>query len=92
MSKVFDPIRPLCALKPHMGHTMGACGLNELLVMCRMADRGLLPATTGIAPPERADLGVSLTQMPTAVGAGHFMLNYFGFGGNNTSLVVSNVA
>jgi 3-oxoacyl-[acyl-carrier-protein] synthase-1 len=89
--EVFEALPPLCALKPHLGHTMGACGLNELLVFCRMVDRGLLPATPGLATPERADLGPSLTQAPTATPAGHFMLNYFGFGGNNTSLVVSNV-
>ncbi len=91
MRSVFETIPPLCALKPHLGHTLGACGLNELILMCRMVDRGLLPATPDIAPPDRADLGLALTQAPVPTNPGHFMANYFGFGGNNTSLVVSNV-
>jgi 3-oxoacyl-[acyl-carrier-protein] synthase I len=35
-------------------------------------------------------LGVTLNQTPRELSRGHFMLNYFGFGGNNTSLIVSN--
>jgi len=91
MGAVFDPVPPLFALKPHLGHTLGACGTNELLIFREAADRGVLPGTPGIASQDRTDLGLPLNQEATAVGPGHFMLNYFGFGGNNTSLIVSNV-
>lgn len=91
MRAVFDRVPPLFALKPHIGHTFGACGLNELLLFREAAAQGWLPASPGVASPERADLGLALNQEPTPIEPGHFMLNYFGFGGNNTSLVVSNV-
>lgn len=92
MRAVFDPVPPICALKPHLGHTLGACGLNELLLFREAAARGVLPGTPGIASEERADLGVALNQRARPLEPGHFMLNYFGFGGNNTSLVISNAA
>jgi len=92
MRAVFDRVPPLFALKPHIGHTFGACGLNELLLFREATAQGWLPATPGVASPERADLGMPLNQHPTPLEPGHFLLNYFGFGGNNTSLVVSNAA
>lgn len=80
---------PLCALKPFIGHTLGACGLAELVLLCGVAERGFLPGTPGICAGD-SDLGVTLNQQPLPLAPGHFMLNYFGFGGSNTSLIVSN--
>jgi 3-oxoacyl-[acyl-carrier-protein] synthase-1 len=39
MRRVFAQMPPLTALKPYLGHTLGACGLNELLLFCAAADR-----------------------------------------------------
>ncbi len=85
-----DALPPLCALKPFIGHTFGACGLAELLLFCGAAEQGFLPPLPGICA-EPSDLGIRLAQAPTSQPPGHFLLNYFGFGGNNTSLVVGNV-
>ena len=90
MRRVFAQMPPLTALKPFLGHTLGACGLNELLVFCAAAEQGSLIATPGLGIGDE-NLGVSLNQRPLDLPCGHFMLNYFGFGGNNTSLVVSNL-
>lgn len=89
MRRLFATLPPLCALKPFIGHTLGACGLNELILFCAAAQRGFLIGTPGICAGD-SDLGVVLNQAPQALAAGDFMLNYFGFGGNNTSLVLSN--
>jgi len=89
MKRVFSELPPLCALKPRIGHTLGACGLNELILLCAAAQQGWLPGTPGVCATV-GDLGVTLNQEPRSIDAGNFMLNYFGFGGNNTSLVVSN--
>ena len=88
MRQLFGELPPLCAMKPWLGHTLGACGLNELLLFCAAADQGFLIGTPGIAAD--SDLGVRLNQQPRPLPAGNFMLNYFGFGGNNTSLIVAN--
>ncbi|HTE41313.1 MAG TPA: beta-ketoacyl synthase N-terminal-like domain-containing protein [Steroidobacteraceae bacterium] len=90
MRRVFDTLPPLCALKPRIGHTLGACGLNELALLCGAAREGWLPGTPGVCT-EVGDLGVSLNQEAREIPRGNFMLNYFGFGGNNTSLIVSNL-
>lgn len=89
MHQVFDSFPPVCALKPHIGHTLGACGLNELVLFCAAVEAGFLVATPGIGA-RAGDLGVTLNQEPIPVSKGTFMLNYFGFGGNNASLLVSN--
>jgi 3-oxoacyl-[acyl-carrier-protein] synthase-1 len=87
MKRVFADLPPLCALKPYIGHTLGACGINELSLFCGAAEQGFLIGTPGICVSD-SDLGVTLNQTSTALPAGFYMLNYFGFGGNNTSLVV----
>lgn len=90
LKRVFgERLPPVCALKPFIGHTFGACGLTELVMMCSCASAGFLPGTPGISAGQ-GDLGVALTQGPTSVGRGDLLLNYFGFGGNNTALLVSN--
>jgi 3-oxoacyl-[acyl-carrier-protein] synthase-1 len=90
LKHVFAAGLPLvCALKPFIGHTFGACGLAELVMLCASVRAGFLPGTPGISVAP-GDLGVDLTQGPTPVGNGAFLLNYFGFGGNNTALVVVN--
>lgn len=91
LKQVFDEPPPLCAIKPFIGHTFGACGLNELILFCGAIEEGFLIGTPGIGA-EETELGVVLNQAPAPMGPGVFMLNYFGFGGNNTSLVISNAA
>lgn len=94
MKQVFTTMPPLTAIKPFIGHTLGACGLNELLLFCAAADQQFLIATPGIGNNEAdgndTKLGISLNQSMRELPAGIFLLNYFGFGGNNTALIVSN--
>lgn len=89
LRRVFDPAPPLCAMKPFVGHTFGACGIVELALFCASVERGTLPATPGICARD-SDLRVVLNQERRTQPPGKFMLNYFGFGGSNTSLIVAN--
>ncbi|MEX1032719.1 MAG: beta-ketoacyl synthase N-terminal-like domain-containing protein [Cellvibrionaceae bacterium] len=91
MLTTFDQLPPCTSLKPFVGHTLGACGLTELILFCEAVKAGFLPGTEGIAA-DTDGVGFALNQRPMPVVPGHFMLNYFGFGGNNTSLIVSNMA
>jgi 3-oxoacyl-(acyl-carrier-protein) synthase len=88
LHRVFSQLPPLCALKPYIGHTYGACGVVELALLCASINRGRLPATPGIAAD--SDLDVTLNQTRKQAARGKFMLNYFGFGGSNSSLIVAN--
>lgn len=77
-----DALPPLCVLKPWLGHTLGACGLSETLLLvqnlahlpaCDYASEALLP----------------LPSVPLAITDDSLLLaNFFGFGGNNASLVL----
>lgn len=91
MRQVFATLPPVCALKPFIGHTFGACGVTELILFCGLAERGYFPATPGVCATP-SDLDITLPQKPAPLDPGIFQLNFFGFGGNNTSLVIANVA
>jgi 3-oxoacyl-[acyl-carrier-protein] synthase-1 len=87
--RVFPQAPNICALKPYIGHTYGACGMVELAMFCSSVGNGVLPATPGISTGD-SDLKIVLTQERRHQPAGKFMLNFFGFGGSNTSLIVAN--
>jgi 3-oxoacyl-[acyl-carrier-protein] synthase-1 len=88
MLHAFPVVPPVVALKPFLGHTLGASGLTETILFYRALEEGFLVATPGIgAKPELC--GVALNQIERPMTHGHFMLNTFGFGGNNTSLVIA---
>jgi 3-oxoacyl-[acyl-carrier-protein] synthase-1 len=85
--RVFADPPPVCALKPYIGHTLGACGVNELVLFGAALGGGFLPATPGFAEPDPA-LRLSPQRERRAAPAGYYLLNQFGFGGHNTALVV----
>lgn len=88
LCRVFRALPPVCALKPFIGHTLGACGLTELILFYRALEEGFLVATPSSgAEPEDPRVVLNAAERPMT--RGHFMLNSFGFGGNNTSLVIS---
>lgn len=87
LRKVFDAVPALSVLKPHLGHTLGACGVNELTLYLGALQRDLLPASPDLGSPDPA-LGVQPLQKPLAAGPGRYLLDHFGFGGSNTVLVL----
>lgn len=91
MQRIFGRLPPVCALKPYLGHTLGACGVNELLLFAGALKRGVLPATPDSRHPDPSfTWRPSETVIPAP--AGHYLLNHFGFGGNNTVLVLEKAA
>ncbi|MCK9391068.1 MAG: hypothetical protein M0Q01_05830 [Syntrophales bacterium] len=80
---------PVTCLKPFIGHTVGACGVNELILFTESVKTGFVPSTPGF---QEVDDKLNLTPLLENMEAdeGIFMLNYFGFGGNCTTLILSN--
>lgn len=80
---------PLSSSKPFFGHTLGGAGTVEAVVTCMALRHGFLPATLNLdeLDPELGELD------PVPVGrhvtVERAMSNSFGFGGSNTSLVLS---
>lgn len=89
LQQVFDLLPDLCALKPYVGHTLGACGVVETILMCGALSKGFFPATPGFSQRDEA-LGVEPTRSSVAAKNGFYLLDFFGFGGNNTALLLEN--
>ena len=90
LNQVFkNQIPPVTGLKPFIGHTVGACGVIELILFTEAVKSGFIPATLGF---EKIDDKINIEPITKSLSiqAGTFLLNYFGFGGNCVSLVVSN--
>jgi len=85
-----DDIPPACSLKPMLGHTLGACGSNELVLL----QRYLLNKSWPIAADYPIDpaLPVALNKPFSPTDNSYYLLNFFGFGGSNTALVVRQVS
>lgn len=82
-------VPPVTCLKPYIGHTLGACGVNELILFTESVKMGFIPSTPGFREADKELNLMPLTEDMIA-GEGIFMLNYFGFGGNCTTLILSN--
>lgn len=91
MQRIYGQNIPaVCSLKPMLGHTLGACGSNELVLLqhylCR--DSWPKPVQYAIDP----QLQVSLEKPFIPVDNNYYLLNFFGFGGSNTALVVQKIS
>lgn len=87
MRRVFPHVPPFFSLKAYIGHTLGSCGAMESALMVGCLERNRLPASAGFIDHDPA-LGVTPLQQPQEAPAGYYMLNFFGFGGNNCSLIL----
>ncbi len=90
MRKAFgDSLPPFSGIKPFIGHTVGASGVIELVIITESIARGFFPATPGF---EQVDEEINAHPITEALDMpmGTIMLNYFGFGGNCTSYIVTN--
>lgn len=87
LRKVFNRVPPLSALKPQLGHTLGACGVNELVLYQGALRGGVLPALRDAGTPD-PELGVQPLTAHMRATPGRYLLDHFGFGGNNTVLVL----
>lgn len=79
-------VPPFTGFKGCLGHTLGACGAIETVALLSSLATGIIPATYGFETIDPA-LGISPLTKPQEAAPGYYMLNFFGFGGNNTSLV-----
>ena len=87
MEQTFKVLPPYLSLKPYIGHTLGGCGVAEILLLMESVDAGFIPASINFENLDSEFLSQPLDQA-MALNSGFFMLNYFGFGGNNTSFVI----
>jgi len=86
ISKVFDTSLIFTALKPYIGHTIGASGILEMTIFMECINEGFIPKTISCTKPILNNF--SPIREDKKCNSGVFMCNYFGFGGNNISLII----
>lgn len=82
---------PAIVLKPYIGHTLGACGIIELILFYQsLIKKNRLPSVPEniVADPK---FNMKLYRSNKEIELGYYLLNYFGFGGNNCTLIISNM-
>jgi len=88
MRSVFGAaLPPFTGFKGYIGHTLGACGVTETAALLATLADGFIPATLGFVSADPALDAAPLVEPMQAV-PGCYMLNFFGFGGNNTSIIL----
>ena len=88
VTRVFERRVPITATKSLTGHTLGSAGLTALVLAIESLRRQEIPATLRATPPDDS-LGVSVVTERTPARLAHVMVNAFGFGGSNASVIVS---
>ena len=87
MKQVFKVSPDFFSLKSYIGHTLGSCGVSELLLTLECVAAGFVPKTPNFINRDEHLEWAPLKEKKVSR-SGNFMLNYFGFGGNNTSIVI----
>jgi 3-oxoacyl-[acyl-carrier-protein] synthase II len=85
---VFGDRMPFSSMKSYFGHTLGACGAQEVWLTIEMMNREEFWPTLNLQnlDPRCADLDY-IVGGPRRISTDHIVSNSFAFGGINTSLV-----
>lgn len=76
-------------LKPYIGHTLGACGTNEIVLLCESIKNNLLPKTINFSKKYN-DVSFTPLLQNKYINQATILFHYIGFGGSNTSIILSN--
>lgn len=87
--KKYQHKTPITILKPYIGHTLGACGTNEIILLLLCIKNGFIPPTLGFESGE--DITFEIIKKPKKIDKkANILLNFIGFSGNNTSIILGN--
>lgn len=78
---------PLVANKSQLGHCLGASGIIQLILATEAMIKGIVPPTINFIPDSYLPESY-INDRPISMGSGLTLVNAFGFGGTNVSLVV----
>ena len=80
---------PVSSIKGHLGHPMGAAGAIEIAATALAIEKGRVPGTLHFEPGDpECDLDY-VAEGPRELEIRHAITNSFGFGGQNSVLVLS---
>ncbi|HRL34601.1 MAG TPA: hypothetical protein PLK27_07495, partial [Neisseria sp.] len=84
------PNTPRAALKPFIGHTLGAAAIIETALLLSCLHQSALPPLPAAAAYAQTD--APLAAHGLTLGSGLYLMNFFGFGGSNTSIILEHRA
>ncbi len=88
--RLFDgKVPPVSSTKPFTGHTTSASGSIEAVFCILALQHGFLPVNLNWSQP--MENGIVPVSQPTRKALKHVLCNAFGFGGNDSSLLLSSV-
>jgi 3-oxoacyl-[acyl-carrier-protein] synthase-1 len=86
-----DCIPPLASIKAYTGHTTSAAGSIEAVVSLLALENNFLPVNLNFHTPIEEHNFVPVTDSTPSRPIRHILSNSFGFGGNNSSIVLSKI-
>ena len=90
MKRLFgDQVPPVSSTKPFTGHTTSASGSIEAVFCVLALQNGFLPVNLNWS--QAMEDGIVPVSQPTKKELKHILCNAFGFGGNDSSLLLSSV-
>ena len=90
MMRLFGQVPPVSSTKPFTGHTTSASGSIEAVFCILALQHGFLPVNLNWSQP--MDNGIVPVAKPEKKALKHVLCNAFGFGGNDSSLLLSATA
>ncbi len=89
MRRLFgEVVPPMTSTKGQTGHAMGASGAINLAFAVQTLSEGILPATLGCIDPDPECCVAPVIGQPHRASFSNCMINAFGFGGHNASIIV----
>ena len=87
--KIYNEKTDVVILKPFLGHSLGACGTAETVLLCEFINKGFIPKTLNYeAGYEDISFEPLLENKPVTNAT--ILLQFIGFGGSNVTLILSN--
>ena len=87
MMRLFEQVPPVSSTKPFTGHTTSASGSIEAVFCILALQHGFLPVNLNWS--QAMDNGIVPVAKPEKRTLKHVLCNAFGFGGNDSSLLIS---
>ena len=86
-----DRIPPLSSIKSYLGHTTSAAGSVEAIISLLIMEHNFLPINLNFSHPIEEHSFVPVTNPTPERPLRHILSNSFGFGGNNSAIVLSKI-
>lgn len=87
IGQIFDNSTMVGSTKGATGHMMGGGGITEIITCIKAVETGIIPPTTGLKDPMTDEINLVM-ETPVEKDIEYAMSNAFGFGCQNSSVIV----